>query len=221
MEETSKTPSATLPARWSDMATIPGGWAVQRFGGPRWENENLRFRLADIPTFAIDIYEYPNRKGEMPQSASWRDASAACGKLGKRLCAWPEWQKACGQAQGLPYPFGPDFNCTRCSFAPCGGSSNSGKIMPSGSFPECKGRYPVYDLAGNMSEYVQDRWDDSSGHYMVAGGSFNLNLVNDQRSNPDGTWTFKTYSSECGAVHHHEPTIVHHDDGFRCCADAP
>ncbi len=203
----------------ADMAFIPGGWSVLRLVGPRWET---RFKIIYVAPFAMDKYEFPNKKGIVPVAGSWQKAKDSCEAIGKRLCTWAEWQKVCGQAEGLKYPFGDKYDCTKCSFPSCVDPENlkPGKIHPSGAFPECRGRYGVYDLAGNLSEFIADKWGPWDQHRMVTGGSYNINDQNDQKQNADGKWEFVTYSSECSAVHHHAPDVTHEDDGFRCCLDA-
>ncbi len=204
------------------MALILGGWSVLRLKGPRWQRQNQKFKLVHMDAFAMDRYEYPNKKGSLPVAGSWQIAKESCEMEGERLCAWAEWQKVCGQAVGMNYPFGDNFECGKCSFVSCTQPDNilgPGEIRPSGSFPACAGRYGVYDMAGNVSEFVDDLWGPWDDDRMVAGGSYNENWMNNQKLLESGKWEFDTYSSQCSAVHHHEPNIRHEDDGFRCCRD--
>ena len=46
-------------------------------------------------TYEIDAYEYPNARGERPQSASFFQAARLCAAEGKRLCSPSEWGAAC------------------------------------------------------------------------------------------------------------------------------
>ncbi len=57
---------------------------------------------AAVIPYEIDLYEYPNRKGEPPLlTKSWFEAARLCADQGKRLCSSAEWEHAC-QGPGGP-----------------------------------------------------------------------------------------------------------------------
>lgn len=95
--------------------------------------------------------EYPNHP---VVGVSWRDAADYAAWCGKRLPTEAEWECAArgGQA-GFDYPNGPtlgpdDANCGRFS---------KGGTLPVGSYPP--NGYGLYDMLGNVSEWVVDRYD--------------------------------------------------------------
>ncbi|MCB9477015.1 MAG: SUMF1/EgtB/PvdO family nonheme iron enzyme [Deltaproteobacteria bacterium] len=200
------------------MAAVSSGWSVTRFEGERWASRNRHFRLVRVPAFAMDVYEYPNRKGAMPATPTFAEAKAMCAEQGKRLCRLDEWQKVCGQAVGLDYPYGDTKDCDRCNTATCDDPPRPRESAPSGSFARCHGKYGVYDLSGNVSEFLAEPWGPWSDDVAVAGGSYNLNFANSQALLDDGSWKFSTYSDKCSALHNHAPNMTNSpDDGFRCC----
>ena len=126
--------------------------------------------------FEIDIYEYPNSKGEFPLEATLFEAINFCGVQGKRLCSPSELQAACQGDQPLAYSstddplayaglehFGVRFcNSPKSAFAFLGGGDFTASLAPSGSFPNCGGTTGVFDLTGNIGEWTV-RSNDSTG----------------------------------------------------------
>ena len=117
--------------------------------------------------YEIDAYEYPNAKGERPQSASFFQAARLCAAEGKRLCSPSEWQAACQAGQMRRFSsiddlaaydsrdhFGVRFcNVPGSAFSQLS-TNPAEQLAPSGSFPNCGGATGVFDLTGNMDEWI-------------------------------------------------------------------
>ena len=102
-------PSARRGRCFADQALIPGGsYTLGEAPAPPDADidalPGLPLQTVTLPAFCMDRYEFPNRKGEVPATcASWADAKAICGHVGKRLCGEKEWEAACrGPAQRRP-----------------------------------------------------------------------------------------------------------------------
>jgi hypothetical protein len=119
-------------------------------------------------SFEIDAFEYPNAKGEMPlRVENWFEAARLCEDQGKRLCRSPEWRTACRGAEGLTFSSPDDPNTLPANFGRrfcnvmgsevAGEEPSENDLAPSGSFPNCRSSAGVYDLTGNVSEWVEDR----------------------------------------------------------------
>jgi hypothetical protein len=175
--------------------------------------------------YCMDTYEWPNRKGELPRVlVSWESARDLCASRGKRLCTEPEFTFACEGEAMRPYVYGFERDPGRCNidrtyrprtftFTPwdsCMGDdackaafADIDQRWPAGSNDGCRSPEGVYDLNGNVNEWVS-----------IPGAK------SPRRSGLKGGW-WGPVRNRC------RPTVRFHDEGdygyevgFRCCADA-
>jgi len=123
-----------------------------------------------IDTFEASIENETARSGKnrIPATrTSWYTAKSACEKAGKRLCTEQEWVSACqnakaidddddGQfaddmAEGSSYAYGEQHDPKRCWTAK---KRDSFRPVYTGEMPGCVNDNAVYDLIGNVSEWV-------------------------------------------------------------------
>lgn len=124
--------------------------------------------------YCIDRYEYPNIAGTRPQSwMSWLDAKQELEVRGKRMCTMSEWTFACQGPDMHFYPYGDGFHRdnTACNFdnplpkdvtifqAKKAGDATAlvldDLLIPSGSNHRCVSEWGVYDMVGNIDEWVK------------------------------------------------------------------
>ncbi|MBW2732148.1 MAG: SUMF1/EgtB/PvdO family nonheme iron enzyme, partial [Deltaproteobacteria bacterium] len=107
--------------------------------------------------YCIDRYEAPGR-GRRPRVVSLSKARGACRARGARLCTTREWMKSCGWL----FPYGRTFQAGRCN-------TESKATVAVGSKRTCRSRHGVYDLSGNVAEWVEEGVA-MGGHYGTAQG---------------------------------------------------
>jgi hypothetical protein len=160
--------------------------------------EGMEYVEIGATRFCIDRYEWPNRKGVEPTAfINIYAAMDSCYVAGKRLCTTEEWSLACGGAYGWEYPYGGRYEPNACV-------TRDTVVRKSGSKPECRGYFAVFDMAGNLAEWTATRSRENPRFYNVMGGFW--------QSGPQSTCGGKRYS--------YFPDNRHNPVGFRCCADA-
>ncbi len=175
--------------------------------------------------FCMDRYEWPNQKGELPSLlVSWVDAKKKCEALGKRLCTEDEFNFACEGEEMLPYTYGFErdgakcnidkpyrkrekklFKYDRCLRDPvCKAELEKlDQRLPAGSMPACVSPFGVFDLNGNINEWVVRPKEKPPN-----------------RSGLKGGWWGPVRGRCRPTVGFHKEEDYGYEEGFRCCADA-
>ena len=163
--------------------------------------------------FFVDAYEYPNQAGVRPRyETNLADARKACAAQGKRLCTDAEWRRACSGPSGVAkYGYGTHYRAGHCNTGKQLTSGHSGipmdpeNISPSGALKQCRTKEGVYDLVGNVEEWVLSSWQDKAA--ILEGGAW---------------FTIVRYAS-CSGLYSRQPhyrvnpKVLVYSAGFRCC----
>ena len=118
----------------------------------------------------------PGREDMPAASANWTQAKTFCEWKGKRLPTEAEWEKAARGIDGRKYPWGNDEpTCDRANFRPwdvegmkpgepCSWNAEFGSLTPVGYFPKGASVYGALDMAGNITEWVNDGFQFDVGY---------------------------------------------------------
>lgn len=167
------------------MVSVPAGEFIRGYasGFPDERFEQSLF----LDKFYIDRYEVTNRQyaecvqagrcalPRLPRSVNfanyyasseygnypviwvtWNDAVDYCSFRGKRLLTEAEWEKAARGTQGNLYPWGNDAPTNQANF-----NYAAQDVAPVGAYASDVSSFGVYDMAGNVREWVSDwyQWD--------------------------------------------------------------
>lgn len=161
--------------------------------------------------------------GVQPQAyISGAVAALACDAAGKRLCSLEEWMRACQGPQGTTYPYGDEYDPDACNTSRAehpivsywgndpsawdfvhmndpGINQQPDTVDPTGANAGCSSVEGVFDLHGNLHEWIDDPQ-----------GTFKGGFYADASINGAGC----LYRTTAHSFDYHD-----YSTGFRCCTD--
>jgi len=146
-------------------------------------------------------------------SVSWFDAHDYCAWAGKRLPSETEWEAAARGTQGLEFPWGNEFDLKKTNSGQ--GRDEDYAFLPGGSFPTDKSPYDVFDMAGNVSEWVDDWYQPYPGSDYKSKNFGQTQKVARGSNAASGHYALSLFFRSA-LRSHLEPGTSSDDLGFRC-----
>jgi len=166
-------------------------------------------------------------------NVSWYDAAAFCEWRGARLPSEAEWEFAASfdPVEGVKYlyPWGDSFDGRRLNFCDvnCSRQGDGAEwddgfndTAPVGSYPDGRSPSGVYDLLGNVMEWVGD-WYAFRAYQEIADVNPRGPVDGEFKSLRGGSWLSPPDELSVSARGNFEPTVSQANLGFRCAMPPP
>jgi formylglycine-generating enzyme required for sulfatase activity len=172
--------------------------------------------------YSVDQGNWQTKADHPVVNVSWRDAMAYCQWLNDtlhgesrdmvlRLPTEAEWEKAARGTQGYEWPWGNEFDKSKCNSNEDGqgGTTPVGAYSPQGDSP-----YGAADMVGNVWEWCHSRYKPYP--YQANDGREN-EAGDDLRVLRGGSWFDDRDVAHCGYRYVDPPDLRIDNLGFRCC----
>jgi formylglycine-generating enzyme required for sulfatase activity len=170
-----------------------------------------------------DTWQFDTESAEFPViDVSWYGARAFCEWRIARLPTETEWEKAArGGLEGNAFPWGNDpplceHDAQNGAKFDDGEKCHKGGLEPVGSYTA--NGYGLYDMAGNVKEWVQD-WYVFDYYANSPADNPLATQIEEVRVNRGGSWFSQEYELRVSYRNDDTPDTMDDQTGFRCARD--
>lgn len=169
----------------------------------------------------FDGTSYSNLANSLPMyKVTWYGAKAFCEAAGGRLPTEAEWEYAARGTDGRIYPWGNTWDplSARTSIP----ATTEVGPLPVNSYPSGLSPFGLFDMSGNVAEWVSDWYDPTYYNLPTASSENPLGpTVGTEKVIRGGSWDAKPFFAR--AIHRQslQPQENGSWIGFRCADDAP
>ncbi|OGS34412.1 MAG: hypothetical protein A2293_16115 [Elusimicrobia bacterium RIFOXYB2_FULL_49_7] len=158
----------------------------------------------NMDEYCMDHYEYPNKRDSLPRVfVNFLEAESLCNLAGKTLCTEKQWEVACRGKAGRRFPYGEGYDAKKCN-------TESDSISPIGVNTECESPLNIFDLSGNVLEWV-------APEPVGPGSATNGYEVIDYRLLKGGNFFLGARYAPCTSSQREPTHYANSHTGFRCC----
>ena len=234
-------PTEITDAKGITMRLVPEGEFTM--GSEKYDDEKPIHQVY-LDAFYMDIYEVTNaayeacvtaRGCEPPQSTShyddskyenhpvvyvdWNQAQTYCAWRDASLPTEAQWEKAARSDDGRTYPWGEGISCSQANYYD-GNKYCVGNTTEVGSYESGKSPYGMYDMAGNVWEWVNDWYSET--YSSISQSSNPLGPDSGQyRVLRGGSWNFSDDVVRSALRGRNTPDLISFNVGFRCARSLP
>jgi formylglycine-generating enzyme required for sulfatase activity len=204
--------TVTLKAFWIDQTEVTNAMYAKcvqagKCQPPTSSNSDTRSSYYGNPKFDNFPVIYVN----------WNMAKTYCEYAGRRLPTEAEWEKAARGTDQRTYPWGEGINCDKANYYD-GGKYCIGDTNAVGSYESGKSVYGVYDMTGNVWEWVSSLY--ILYPYSASDGREDLNAHGSNRVYRGGSWFDTADNARTTVRFNRDPVQTDRNLGFRCAQDA-
>ncbi len=200
----------------------PGECIIGHNDGP--EDAGPAYKL-QLDAYLIDCYEvtnsqyklfnpshdYPPGMEQFPVvNVTWEEAKTYAEWIGKRLPPEAEWEKAARGSGGRNFPWGNEFDSTKCNTI----ESANNSLTPVKNYPDGGSEFGVFDMVGNVLEWTDDRYKAYPwSHYQHADFAESFIVLR------GGSWIHSESKANCFTRLYAPAENRNNFIGFRCVKD--
>lgn len=183
----------------------------------RYETSNALYGICvdagvcSPPHYQAAFYLFPD---DPVTYVDWKQAKDYCEWRDAKLPTEAQWEKAARGLDERSYPWGEGVDCTKAAFKGC-----KDKPFTVGTFERGISPYGVYDMAGNVWEWVADWYSES--YYQISPVSNPVGPTSGQyRVLRGGSWRDSEYYLYAYYRDKNEHVVDPNNIGFRCAKSA-